>query len=81
MSPYVGFDPPTTPRRWHRDCPCLAWGLEHWATIRAVQSGNSGTLFIRNDLGDLSNKASSALEGDVAPEPGYGDNETIPKAN
>jgi hypothetical protein len=59
----------------------LARGLERWATIRDVQGGNGSTLFIRNDLGDLSNKASSALEGDVAPEPGYGDNETIPKAN
>ena len=39
-----------------------------------------GNLFGRSDR-NFSNKASSALEGDVAPEPGYGDNETIPEAN
>jgi len=35
----------------------------------------------RNDRGDLGNKTGSAFESYVAPQPGYGDNETIPKAN
>ena len=38
-------------------------------------------LFGRNDRGDLGNKTGSAFESYVAPQPGYGDNETIPKAN
>ena len=58
-----------------------ARNLERLATIRDVQGGNDGTLFIRNDRGDLSNKAGTALERYIAPQPGYGDDETIPKAN
>jgi hypothetical protein len=46
-----------------------------------AQGGNGSTSFIRNDRGDLCNEAGAALESHVAPQPGHGDNETIPKAN
>src|SRR5215471_20669359 len=48
-----------------------------------TQSGRSNLLglFARNGWGDLGNKAGSALEGYVTPQPGYGDNETILDAN
>ena len=42
---------------------------------------HGGTLFIRNDRGDLGNEASATLESHVTPQPGHGDDETIPKAN
>jgi hypothetical protein len=47
------------------------------------QSGHRTLPSIRimNDRGDLGNKASAALESYVAPQPGYGDNKTIPEAN
>ena len=46
-----------------------------------VHGGNGGTSLIMDDRGDLGNKAGAALEGYVAPQPSYGDDETIPKAN
>jgi len=51
------------------------------AGLAASRDGKGQALLVRSDRGRLSNKASSALEGDVAPQPGYGDNETIPEAN
>jgi hypothetical protein len=58
-------------------CPLLTHSSGHAAQSSLVAAG----LFGRNDWGDLSDKASAPLEGYVAPQPGYGDNETIPDAN
>jgi len=55
--------------------------VQHGGNVRFVPKADIGNLFDRSDRGNFSNKASSALEGGVAPEPGYGDNETIPEAN
>jgi len=38
-------------------------------------------LFAGNGRGQLGNKAGPALEGHVAPQPSYGNDETIPDAN
>jgi len=58
--------------------PAPAWSA--WQQFACSRS-HGGTLFIRNDRGDLGDKAGATLESHVTPQPRHGDDETIPKAN
>jgi hypothetical protein len=49
--------------------------------MSALCQKRTSRLFIRNDRGDLGDKAGATLESHVTPQPGHGDDETIPKAN
>ncbi len=52
-----------------------------WLVPISDKQVRAGKLFGGTDWGDLGYKARPAFEGDIAPQPSYGDNETVPKAN
>ena len=72
------FDPRRTCHGFLQLCTGLGALGSNSRMFKAEMAAQS---FIMNDRGDLGNKAGAALEGYVAPQPGYGDYKTIPEAN
>jgi hypothetical protein len=82
MSAFGGkADIPQAPRMSAYDPKRTLTGHVMSFAAAAVSGAANGTSLIRNDRGDLGNKAGAALESHVAPQPGHGDYETIPDAN